>query len=51
MAGKGHFQCRGEKPHILLYDIPDGETIESFSDKTPCRECGSKIDFSQEFNG
>jgi len=51
MAGKGYFQCRGEKTHILLYDIPDGESVETFSDKTPCRECESKIDFSQEFNG
>jgi hypothetical protein len=51
MVGQGHFQCRGEKPHILLYDIPDGETIESVSEKTPCRECGAKIDWSQEFNG
>ena len=52
MAGKGYFTCRGEeKNHVLLYDIPDGETIESFAEKTPCRECSAKIDCSQSFNG
>ncbi len=51
MAGKGHFQCRGEIPHILPYEIPDGESVETFSEKTPCKECGSKIDWSEEFNG
>jgi len=48
LAGKGYFTCRGEKPHIILYEIPDGETVESFSEKTPCEECGSKIDWTGE---
>ncbi len=51
MAGKGYFACRGEKNHVLLYDIPDGETVQSFAEKTPCRECSAKIDWSQDFNG
>ncbi len=50
MAGKAYFTCRGKDNHVLLYDIPDGETIESFSEKSSCKECGSKIDLSEEFN-
>jgi len=51
MAGKGHFMCRGKDNHLVLYDIPDDETVKSFAEKTPCEKCGAKIDFSQEFNG
>jgi len=47
MASKAYFVCRGNEKHILLYDIPDGETVESFAEKTPCKECGAKIDLSQ----
>jgi len=50
MAGKGHFVCRGKDNHVLLYDITDGETVKSFTEKTPCKECGAKIDWSEEFN-
>ncbi len=46
MAGKGYFTCRGEKNHIILYEILDGETVESFAEKTPCKECGAKIDWT-----
>jgi len=48
MAGKGNFVCKGEDHHILSYDIPDGETVESFADKTPCKKCGAEIDYSEE---
>ncbi len=50
MAGKGYFICRGNEHHILLYDTPDGETVESFAEKTPCKECGAKIDWSSDSN-
>jgi len=44
MAGKGYFRCLNEeKNHILMYHIPDGESIESFAEKTPCKDCGAKI--------
>lgn len=49
MAGKAYFVCRGkEKNHVLLYDLPDGVSIESFAENTPCRECGAKIDYQAE---
>lgn len=51
MAGKAYFVCRDKENHILLYAIPDGMTVERFAEKTVCRECGERIDFSQEFNG
>ncbi len=48
MARKGHFICRGKVTHILVYDIPDGETVQSFAEKTPCEKCGAKIDWYKE---
>jgi len=48
MAGKGYFTCRGEKHHILQYDIPDGETAESFAKTATCRECGGQIGIIQD---
>ena len=48
MARKGYFTCRGEQHHILQYDIPDGETAESFAKMATCTECGEKIDFIQD---
>jgi len=48
MAGKGRFTCRGEEHHIDDYDIPDGESVESFAEKTPCRKCGELIDFTPD---
>jgi len=50
MDGEGYFVCRGEDHHIVLYDIPDDETVETFPEKTPCVKCGAKIDWSEEFN-
>jgi len=50
MAEQAYFVCRGKDNHILLYDLPDGEMPEDFTEKTSCRECGSKIDYSVEFN-
>ncbi len=50
MVEQAYFVCRGKDNHILLYDLPDGETPENFTEKTSCRECGSKIDYSVEFN-
>jgi len=50
MARKVSFVCRGENNHILVYDIPDGITIESFAENTACRECRVRIDWSEEFN-
>jgi len=46
MAGKGLFTCRGEEHHVFLYDIPDGESVESFAEKTPCQECKARIDYN-----
>ena len=48
MARKGYFTCIGKKNHILLYDIPDGVTVERFAEITPCRECGERIMFTSE---
>jgi hypothetical protein len=31
-----------------MYDIPVGESIESFAGKTPCKECGAKIYWQEE---
>ena len=42
--GKGYFVCLNEgKNHIIMYDLPYGVSIESFAEKTPCKECGAKI--------
>ncbi len=48
MVRKGHFICSGKDTHILVYDIPDGETVQSFAEKTPCEKCGAKIDWYEE---
>ena len=48
MTGKSHFICSGKHTHILVYDIPDGETVQSFAEKTPCEKCGAKIDWYNE---
>jgi len=50
MAGKAHFICRGNDHHFLPHNIPNGETVQSFADRTPCEKCGAKIDWSEEFN-
>ncbi len=48
MARKGHFICSGKDTHILVYDILDGGTVQSFAEKTPCEKCGAKIDWYEE---
>jgi len=45
MVGGGYFTCKGEKHHILHYDIPDGMSAEEFCRAATCTECGEKIDF------
>ena len=37
MAGRESFVCRGKDCHILPYNIPDGETVQSFAEKTSCK--------------
>jgi len=49
MAGKANFTCRGKDNHVILYDISDGDSVESFAEKTPCEKCGAKIDYSELF--
>ncbi len=49
MAGKANFTCRGKDNHVILYDISDGDSVESFAEKTPCEKCGAKIDYSEGF--
>ncbi len=48
MAGKGYFICSGKVIHILVYNILDGETVQSFAEKTRCEKCGAKIDWYEE---
>jgi len=48
MDGNGHFICNGKDTHILVYDIANGETVQSFAEKTPCEKCGAKIDWYEE---
>jgi len=48
MPGKGHFICTGKDTHILVYNIPDHETVQSFAEKIPCEKCGAKIDWYKE---
>ncbi len=43
---KCYFTCQND--HIIMYDIPIGESIESFEGKTPCKECGAKIYYQVE---
>ncbi len=50
MAGIEHFICNGKDTHLLVYDIPDGETVQSFAEKTSCEKCGAKIDWYEEFS-
>lgn len=45
MAGKGQFVCRGDPSHVEFYEVPHGESVESFASKTPCKICGAKIAF------
>ena len=48
MARKGHFICTGKETHILVYNIPNGETVQNFAEKISCEKCGAKIDWYNE---
>ena len=47
MAGQGYFVCVKEN-RIILYSMPDGESIEGFAKKNTCQKCGNKIFYHGE---
>jgi len=39
----GFMICKGQETHILLYEVPDGDSLASFVEKTLCKICGAKL--------